>query len=831
MTPHRSGRSSLFRSGVVSTLDFKLGLRMLARYPGLTVVGGLAMTFGVAVGTASLEVLSRIYTPDLPVEEGERVFGILTRNVETGRRDARVVHDYLMWQDRGTAFEELGIAAVPDAVDLVDDDGRGVPVVVTQISASGLALTRATPLLGRLLVESDERPGADPVALVGYDTWQTVMGGERDVLGATIRLGEERATVVGVMPPDFQFPLAEGVWVPLPVDPLSHGREGGPDVLVFGRLAEGVTVEQADAELAGLDLIVATAFPESEIRRRSIVVPFAELFVTMPTLLSPEMFATVLSLVALIVLLAGNVALLMFARAATRERELVIRSALGAGRGRLVRQLFVESLVLSALSVVTGLFFARMLLERGLRVYVEVVGALPYWIDDEMSALTVVWASGLGLAASVVAGVLPGLKATRGIRAGLTGATVGGGVRFGGVWTAVIVAQVAATITFPAFPILLMEEAHGKETIGTTAPLEHYAAAIVSMEHPSDLLLTTDERIVRRQTAHAELERRLQAEPTVRGVSFVDLLPRAYHNWNQVEVAGGMVQTEDPRGHRVARAEITPGFFELFDMPVIAGRSFDARDVGSGARVVVVDEPFVERVLGGRNPVGDVVRYVASEDDPEPATESPYHEIIGVVGDLGMQTGYGRGGIYHAAPESQLGALQLVVRVAGDPHALAPELRRIVMESDPDLRLWNFMTLDEVVEAEQGMYGYWMAITLALSGLALMLSLVGIYSVMSFTAARRTREIGVRIALGAAPRRIVAAVFRLPALQVSAGIGVGALLFWAMSSWLLGGLTLGELALVSLYLGAMLAVCLLACVVPTRRALSVEPTEALRAES
>ena len=295
----------------------------------------------------------------------------------------------------------------------------------------------------------------------------------------------------------------------------------------------------------------------------------------------------------------------------------------------------------------------------------------------------------------------------------------------------------------------------------------------------------------------------------------------------------GAVTPPDARGHRVSRAEIASHYFDVLGAPVLSGRGFDTGGVVSGAQVVIVDEPFVDRVLGGRNPIGRLVRYVASESSREPTEEGPWYEIVGVVADLGMESGYGRGGIYHPAARGDTYPVHVMVHVRGDPDSFAPQLRAIAAAVDPTLQLQRLMTLDRVIDANRGVYTYWIRLTVLLSAVALLLSLAGIYSVMSYTVSRRTREIGVRVALGAHPWRILRSIFRRPLLQVGLGIVVGAYLVGLMIYSGINSeytLSLRGYTFLAAYAAVMMCICMLACIVPTRRALRIEPTEALRAD-
>jgi hypothetical protein len=309
----------------------------------------------------------------------------------------------------------------------------------------------------------------------------------------------------------------------------------------------------------------------------------------------------------------------------------------------------------------------------------------------------------------------------------------------------------------------------------------------------------------------------------VTGVVFAQHLPRQYHPNNQVEVDAGAVAPLDERGHRVGSSKVDPQYLDVLGVSMLSGRWFNTSEARADARVAVVNKAFVDRVMGGNNPIGRRLRYVW---DPEP---QPWFEIIGVAPDVGIRSGWGPAGIYHPLDRASMYPLNAAIHVRGDPRVFAPRLRAIATDVDLTLRLTDLMPLKDVVNGEVRLLAFWVRLTTIVSAMILVLSLVSIYAVMSFAVSRRTREIGVRVALGASRWRIVRAVFKQPLRQLGLGLLAGAVLVWV----LLGGTDNGvptptELVTLGAYTTLMAVVCLIACVVPTRRGLAVQPTEALR---
>ena len=840
----------------VSWLDFKLGFRMLARYPGLTLVGGLAMAFAIWVGAGTFELISQLVKPNLPFQAGDRIVGIRTWDAAANRPENRVAQDFLTWRREVKTVEQLG-AFRSIKRNLITADGRGEPVDIAEISASAFRVTRVPPLIGRPLVESDERPGAPPVVLVGYDLWQTRFGGDRGVVGRAVRVGNVQATIVGVMPERFGFPVSNNFWIPLQLNDAGYAPLGGPGLQVFGRLAPGVSFSEAQAELAAIGARASVDSRTTHQHLRPQVIPYARSIFDVTGMKLVAALSVNLPLVLFVILVCANVALLMFARAATRETEIVVRSALGASRSRIIMQLFAEALVLGGVAAIVGLAAARLGIVWVMRVVEGEIlngGKLPFWFHGGLSPVTVLYAGILTLLGALIAGVVPGLKVTRGTGERLKQATAGGGgPQFGGLWTAIIVAQIAVTVAFPVVSYLVRRDAVQISSLDIGIPDEQYLTVRLEMDRETAAGGMADTSRAafnaRFKATYLELERRLAADPSVLGVTFADRLPRMYHPHRLIDVDAGGAAPLRPEwpAYRVSTAAVGPTFFEVFGAPVLAGRHFTTAEFENGhgdprvdtrGGAVIVNQSFVKRVLGNRNAIGRRLRFAHFEEWDEadrPSPTAPWYTIVGVVRDMGMAVDGGGdpkvAGIYLPVPAGGAYPANLAVHVRGDPAAFTPKLRAIATATDPTLRLHNFIAMSRLNDAELQFYAYWFRLLMVVSAIALTLSLAGIYSVMAFTVARRTREIGVRVALGGDPRRVVLTILKRPFIQVTLGILAGATLMIGLETLGLSGeIPFKHVVMIATYSAFMMCVCLLACIVPMRRALRVEPTEALRAE-
>ena len=816
-----------------SWLDLKLGGRMLVKYPVLTIVGGVSMAFAIWVGAGTFEAIRQLVFPTIPLPDADRIVVLQNWDASANRPELRATHDFLAWRGSVQSVQDLGAYRTVTR-NLMITEGLAEPVYSAEVSAAAFRVLRVPPVLGRTLVESDEQADAPLVAVIGHDLWQSRFQGDSGVIGRTVRLTGMPATIVGVMPDGFAFPRTQELWVPLRIDVSGHGRREGMAIRIVGRLAPGASLEGARTELANLGRIAAADFPQTHQHLRPQLFTFAESVRAIggpggaTTLLTGNVFVMML-----LVLVCTNVGLLMFARAATRETEIVVRSALGASRRRIVMQMFAEALVLGGIAAVVGLTAAGWGVRWGLdHMRAELTdgsGNFPFWVDGSLSPLTFVYTALLTLLAAAIAGILPGLKVTRNLGDRLKRTTAGaGGTQFGGLWTAVIVLQLAVTMGFPLATYFVRQGAVRLETQPLPFPVDQYLSVRLEMERLStEPGADTSAAVFQARYAAAaqKLETRLESEPGVTGVVFAQHLPRQYHPNNRVEVDEGALTPPDERGWIVASAGVDPRYLDVLGVPMLSGRWFNNSEATPDSRVVVVNKAFVDRVMGGRNPIGRRIRYPWRG-----AVETlPWFEIIGVAPDMGTNSGWGPAGIYHPLVRRSMYPLNAAIHVRGDPRAFAPRLRAIATDVDVALRLTDLMPLRDVVNGEVRFLAFWVTLTTIVSAMVLVLSLVSIYAVMSFAVARRTREIGVRVALGASPWRIVRAVFRQPLRQLGLGLLAGTLLVWA----LLGGTDNGvptptELLRLGAYTTLMAVVCLIACVVPTRRALAVQPTEALR---
>lgn len=808
-------------------MDMKLGARMLVRSPGLTVIAIIALAVAFGAGATYLEFVNGMVRPTLEFAGGDRLVGISSRDIERNRHEARIAADFRAWREQLRRVESLG-ASYGVTGDLETEDRRDGPFDGVHISASGFRVVPATPLLGRPLVDADEAPTAAPVAVIGESLWHSRFGSDPQVIGRTATIEGEVHTIVGVMPKTFGFPRNQNLWVPLRENSAIVARGEGPPISIFGRLAAGASLESAQNELEVVNARAEAEAPASAQRLRPEVEPYVTSLISALDFEGQilALYALNLLFVALLAICAANVATLVFGRTVTREAEITVRTALGATRGRIISQLIAEAVVLTSIAAVVGLAatsaglrWVRIAWEQGQSA------AMPFWWTESLDVETLVYMALLVLFAALIVGGIPGLKATGPeMQARLKHAGAGSTMKFGALWTGIIVTQVAVTVVF-----LLSVVAMGWSILTITETFDRvafnrfdYLAA--SLEPTTDAEGDQAAATFRRRQ---ELLRRIAESPAVANVTYTTRLPGADQEDTYFEFDG--------RRAPVRVAHVGPDFFATFARPLVAGRAFTQSEFETGANVTVVDESFVRFVLGGRSAIGQQLRTVDPSGNKEPG---PLVEIIGVSADMSTAE---RKSIKDAHAYRPIGAvptgLTFVIAHAQTGYRdqglsqVTAVMRELAASSPAGTRVSGLWTLDanggggdviEYVFAALGIVG----------AVALLLSTAGIYALISFTLARRTREIGIRTALGASPRRIVTGILSRALWQVGLGVAlgllpgvliVGSVAAEAGRNGLADGLAVG-----SAVAAFVLVIAALSCSVPLRRALRVQPTDALR---
>jgi predicted permease len=818
-------------------LDFKLGVRLLVKYPGLTLVSTLALAVGIAIVAGFHAGTEFMVRPQLPDAPDDRIVALWNHDVARSDRGNQTLGDMLAWRQRLTSVEHIG-AFVLEARAVAAKDGHTRLVHAARISASAFELLRVAPLLGRRLVETDEGlgGGAD-VALLGFDLWQSALQSDPAIVGKTIRVGGTEHTVIGVMPRGFAFPRREELWTPLRIPKVGLQPGNGPVVdMSFGRLAPEATLQKAEAELQVVGLRLSTDYRETHSGLRPRIAPYASSFLEANEPGLPLLMSTARVLIGIVVLVvAVNVGTLVYARNTARVGEVALRMALGATRRRIAVQMFIEALVLASLAGAVGtaiMMWPLHLLRDAFATSIAQGDALPYWLVVRVGPRTILLVIGLVILCAVVTGLLPAMKLTdRHVHAQLQRVQAGIlGLRFGRASTIVVVSQVAISValltvagaqfrTFVDDWMSLDDEAAGR-TGYLTAQIRWDSARAADAAAPES---------ARQARVWRALDRQLSQEPGVRGVTFDAFLGmRPFEGLSSAASAPGWTNV----------VAIAPNYFAVHNTAIIAGRVFDETDANApGRRVAIVNEAFVRTVLETTTvPVGQRVR---AFDARNGRSSGEALEIVGIVRDSLRFEISQRGPGWVAQPTiyvpltATAPSLRMILNMRDDPEAFVARLQGVAAAIDPTLVVHRPMRMEMIGSIDQiflRLYGFGVAFLVLV---VVLLSTAGVYSMMSFLVAQRTREVGIRIALGAKPARVVRDVFSRALQQVGVGtaLGLGVGLAAANGPFALSegvfqhgpGLMIG-------IAGSIAAIGVIACGIPLKRALRVQPMETLRAE-
>jgi predicted permease len=815
-------------------LDLRLAMRMGWKNPGLTVVAVFALAIGIPLGLLPNHAASLFMQPPT-VPEGDRLHIVKSFDRRASGWAGASWSDYLVWRDRLETFERVA-AVRRTGFNLrlgssTDASMRSGPSVEgAEATAEALSLLRTPPILGRLPTAEDGRVGAPKVALLSRNLWQDRLASDSSVVGSVVELSGVPHTVVGIMPDDFHFPYRAQVWV---VAQRSSTEEGTDSWMVFGRLADGVTREESETEAVGVGAAIDPEDPERAEWLRPAVVPFTPgLFGVGRDGLAGEQGFVLIQALALFVLFVAciNIGMLMLVRTVSRSRELAVRNALGAGRGRIVLQLFLEAFVLAVVAAGVGLALAEF--ASGRLEFMERL--LPHWLDLGVQPATVAQALALAVFSAAVVGVIPALKVTgRNVHQTIQRASAARtGVRFGGISSLLIVTDVALAVVAVGIALGMSDDVRSVAGMEPTIAADEYLTAIFGVPVGATAATSSpggEDVAVRRARTEDEFVARLQAEPAVRGVALASTLPGMDGRNERFEILGREVADyEDARQASVAR--VRPGFFEALDQPIVSGRALSALDATPEAAGVVVNTQFVTEFFQGRNAVGQRIRAV--ERGAEGSGE--WVEIVGTVGEVRRSATERRQGpmVYRAAQPGALGRTAVAIRLGDDPEAFTPRLRDIAHEVDPAALVDEPMSLDRVESFDDSVLGWFELGMRVMIAILIGMAASGTYALLSFTVRERAQELAVRAALGSPRAAVVATIGRRALLQIGGGVLVGMAItgvFFHLSTQ--GGwVPVVPPALMTLGSGlvVLLGVGVLAFVGPMRRGLRIEPAKALQ---
>ena len=798
--------------------DLRYGARSLRQSPALAIVAVLALTLGIGLTTMMFSIVYGAMMKGLPFEEGDRIVLLQTTNRLTHDENGGLsIHDYVDFAAQQRSF--TGLAAYSTGTVNVSGTERAERFDGGFVTANLFRTLRVRPVLGRDFRDGEDQPGAEHVAIIGYRMWQERFGGTPDVIGRVIRTNGLPHTIVGVMPDGFLFPNREEIWLPKTVDPLATERGRGETVDVAGRLTAGVSVDQASTDMAGIAARLAATYRETNENLTVQAVPFVEASLGQEP---RTLLFTMLGAVFLVLLIAcTNVANLLLARAVQRSKEVGIRTALGASRWAVMRQFLLEALVLSAVATLLGVVVAQVGIALFNRSIVDTQP--PFYIDIALHPPVLLFSAGLALLTTLLAGALPAVQSSRpNLHDVLKEESRGGssGLRIGKLSRALVMFEIALSCGLLVAAGLMVKSIVKLRTVDYGFRTEGIFTARLGFP-----VVYTDTAA---QARFFELlTERLGELPGSAGAALSSGLPGTGNGTGSVAIEG-KAYTADGDYPEAASLVVTPTFFEVFDVRLTRGRGLDVRDRPGTEPVAVVNERFARDLLGDGDPLGRRVRLGDSH------SEEPWVTIVGVVPDVhsGDAEHPRPPAIYLPLAQNHRNFVSIAVRSRdANAMALTTPVRDAVAALDPDIPIYWVYSMREALARPTWFYRVFGTIFMIFGFVALFLAAVGLYAVMAFAVGRRTREFGIRMALGAQARDVVNLIMRQGALQLGVGMAAGLALAAAVAQLL--RIVLFEVqprdpGIFAGVVGVLVVTGLLACLLPAWRATRVAPSAALR---
>jgi predicted permease len=778
------------------------GLRLFHANPGVAISAVVALALGIGFSATMFSIVHGA-TRSLPFEDADAIVAI---QMVPDSRPA----DYVAWA-RTSAFDALG-AFQTMSVNVGGLGGAPERVSGARLTATTFGVVRTAAWLGRPLLDVDARAGAEPVVVLSHELWMRRYAGDGAVVGQPIRLDGVTHTVVGVMPPRFGFPIRAAFWTPLAVEGRDWRAGEGDTVQVFGRLRAGVTADMARTELMTVTERLAQEAPERYRHRRVAVIGFTE--IETPREVIRALYLLLLGVTGVLFIACANVANLFIARAAARGRDVAVRLALGANRRAILIEQIAESLVLSALAGAAGLAIAA----AGTRVFRENTAHIieAFWVDFRLDGTVVGYAIGLAMLSAAGAATVPALRAAGtdvadALRDGVLGSS---GLRIGRASRWLVSGQIAFACGLLALTLLLGRSAVALHTLAW--PFDGDLLLSSNIGIPRETLDDANRRVLLLTALDEELRR----APGAVGSALASALPgRGSGNWSFTLDS----PAEDSRVSQTTNLTmVSPGYFGVLGATAVQGRLVESRDAPNAPAVAVVNRSFVQRFSPDRDPIGRHI-FVGRRE----------LTIVGVVADLipgDIQDGR-QDGIYASIFQLRPFAVRLIARGSADPLSLTPVVRAAIERVDPDLSMYETFTVRDAAFRDKQV----LVVLSRLFGVfglgAMLLTAIGLYSVTAFAVAARTREFGIRIALGATRRDLVRLVALQGGRQVSIGLALGTLFAFGLArafSAAVEGIAAPEGSIIAGVVTCLGLTAMVALAVPSRRAAAVNPIQALR---
>ena len=796
--------------------DIRYGIRSLFKRPGFTAVALITLALGIGANSAMFSAVNAVLLRPLSFPESERIVWVDGVNTQQGITDSNLsVPDFADWQNQNQVFEQM--AGFVTGGSLLVNNEETERVRGTSVTGDFFALFKTNALLGRALQPDDAQKGHDSVLVLSYGLWQRRFGSDPNVVGGKVKVGGAATTVVGVMPGGFDYPSQTELWVPFPIDAAAERRDNRY-LQVITRLKPGVTLVQAQAQLNTINQRLAQTYRETNTGWTVRLTTLQDRLVggTRSSLL------LLLGAVAFVLLIAcANVANLLLARATGRQKEIAVRTALGASRSRVIRQLLTESVLLSTVGGAIGLLLSLWLTK--LLIAVSPPNSPRF---DEIRPDTRVFLFTLALAVltGLVFGLAPALQASRiNLNERLKeGGRMGGGSSHNRVRSMMMVSEVALSFVLLVGAGLLIKSFMRLRDVSPGFNSADVLSVRISL--PSAKFPKGEPRVqmLRQVVEH------IRSLPGVQSAGAVLSLPLGGDNFNigRSYIREGRPATPEESAN-AAYLVATPDYFHALQIPVVAGRAFTDQDTEQTPKVLIVNESMARQLWPGESPLGKRITIWRDEEFPR--------EIVGVVGDTkpSLDTESGSQMYVPFAQDSDWSGMSLVIRTSGDPAASTAAVRNEIKSLDKGIPVFNVKTMNEVLALSVGPRRTPMLLLSAFAGVALLLAMIGIYGVTAYHVTQRTQEIGIRMALGAQMRDVMNLVLKGGMALAFIGIGlglVGAFALTRLMSSLLFGVQPTDAATFVIVSLSLFVTALVACYLPARKATKVDPLVALRYE-
>ena len=799
--------------------DVLFAVRLLVKDRWNSLAGALALALGIAVSTTVFTLINGITLQELPVDDPDRVVHLVT-NSPRGRADT-AYPDLADWQLSARSFEGLA-GYVNTPVTVGDGERAAEQLANAYVSWNAFDVVRERPIVGRGFTADDDRPGVTPVAVLAHHVWTARYAADPGVVGRTIRIDGAPVTIVGVMREGLRFPIETDLWQPLSAFPrLNRQDRQLRNIGSFGRLADGATLAHANAEMTAIASALAAQHPASNRDTRVEVMPFTERYSGRITEAPPLMMLCAVGIILLIA--SANAAMLLLAKAAPRAREVALRAALGATRRRILRQLLIESLLLSAIAGGLGLVLAMMTIRLVRDDLADLSLGLPYWMQFVFDWRVFTFVAAISLATALGSGLAPAWHLSRTRAAELLkdgGRGITGGARSRRWSSALLIAELALTLTLLAGAGLLTRSAAALEDADQIVKTDSLLSARLAM--PAARYDTVDAR----RRFLERLEAQFALNPATREAGLTTILPFMGGPSRPVEIDSAKSTERPPTAHVVA---ISDGYLAALGLPMLHGRGFTAAD---STNTAIVNQRFVDQFASDRDPIGRQIRI--GDSASAPGIERPWLTIVGVAPSFRQSPMRDALPVLFVPIRAQPGAgIVAVVVPNGDRPGAAAALTEAVRAADPDVAVFRAMPLQRLSELSRFNHRLMSLVLSAIAAIAMLLSAIGLYGVTAFGVTQRTAEIGIRMALGGARAQLTWLLVRRTLARVGVGVVLGLAGAIAIGQ-LLGGLLINTSPLDPTTLATVVAVlgsvAIAACLIPARRAMRLDPVAALRRE-